>query len=102
MATIGNTFKKENTETRDAFFTKSEKEHFEELLKDSAEKEKHEQFLLKGIDKLRAKAEELISRVDAGEFNEEQMQKVENTIAHCLAAVEDLERVLDLGKDLSL
>ena len=45
---------------------------------------------------LHTRAINLINRVEAGEFNEEQMVKVEHMIAHYLAAIEDLERVLEL------
>lgn len=67
-----------------------------ELLKDPKERDLHAKLLKKDVATLYRKATELITRVELGEFNEEQMVEAEYRITHLLAAIEDLEKVLDL------
>ena len=62
---------------------------------DREERSLHCDLLRKKADELYAKAMDLIQRVDAGEFNEEKMMRVERVIAHCLAAIDDIELTLE-------
>jgi len=93
MSSIGNNVDGKKSHVRDSFFDSDEKEYFKALLKKPEEMKLHCQLLRKNVDKLYKKACDLISRVEQGEFNEEEMAQVEYIIAHCLAAIEDAELV---------
>ena len=45
---------------------------------------------------------DLIKRVELGEFNDEQLEKVEYAIAHYLSGIEDLHQELILEKTFEL
>ena len=93
MSTKGNNTSAKKAHVRDSFFDSGEKEFFTKLLKDPEERTLHSELLREDVEKLYKKACKLINRVEKGEFNEEQMIKVERIIAHCLAAIEDVELV---------
>ncbi len=96
MGTMGNNEDGNKSLVRDSFFTEGEKEYFEELMKKPEEKKIHNALTKENVQDLFDMAMELINRVEAGEFDEKQMEKVERLIAHLLAAIEDLQRVLEL------
>ena len=96
MATIGNNFSKKREHVRESFFDSDEKEFAEELLKDPKEKNLHNKLLQEDVEKLYKKACDLISRVERGEIPESKIEEIEKTIVHCLMAIEDIERVLEL------
>ena len=96
MGLQGNNVNKKYSEVRDAFFSESEMKYFTKLLQDSSEMEIHANLLTKKVELLYEKSKKLITRVEEGAFNEEQMANVEYKIAHYLGAIEDLEKVLEL------
>lgn len=96
MATQGNNVSGKYAELRDSFFSDSEKEYFAKIMKNPKDRAIHAKLLRKKADWLYKKAMGLITRVENGEFNEEQMARVEYMIAHYLAAIEDFEKVLEL------
>lgn len=96
MAIKGNNSNQQYSFVRDSFFSESEKKFFTKLLEDPTEMKIHSKLLTQKVELLYKKAVKLISRVEAGEFNEKQMANVEYMIAHYLAAIEDFERVLEL------
>ena len=102
MATLGNNVNPKYENTRKSFFSESEQEYFKKLLKDPKERAIHAKLLRQRAELLHEKAMGLINRVEAGEFNEEQMAKVEYEVSHYLAAIEDLERVLEQAESLKL
>ena len=95
MGTMGNNTNQNATELRETFFDSAEKEYFEKLLKNPEERALHCKLLREQSKKLYERALGLIERVEVGEFNEEKMAEVEYTIAHCLAAIEDIQLVLE-------
>lgn len=96
MATGGNNSNMKATELRESFFaSEEEREYFTKLMQDPKERKIHADLLAKSAKELYEKAISLIQRVESGEFNEEQMATVEYTIAHCLAAIEDIYMVLE-------
>jgi len=102
MSTIGNNISGEKSHVRDSFFDSKEEQYFKKLLSDPKERRLHSKLLKENVDKLYAKACNLIDRVEQGEFTEEEMVNVERAIAHCLAAIEDCEKVLEKELDLCL
>ncbi len=60
----------------------------------------HAKMLEEKAETLYKKAMDLIKRVELGEFNDEQMEKVEYAISHYLAGIEDLHQELILEKTL--
>lgn len=90
MATIGNNVSSEYANVRDAFFTPGEIENFEKIMKDPENFKFHNKLIKQNVHVMYAKAMDLIERVERGEFNENQMERVERLIAHCLASIEDL------------
>ncbi len=97
MATVGNNMDGKKSHVRDSFFSsKGEKEYFEKLMQDPKERSIHAKALRMNADTLYKKAMDLINRVEAGEFNEEQMAKVEYMISHYLAGIDDLHKELIL------
>ena len=94
MATEGNNMNKEIAETREAFFSEGEIDYFRRLLKSPAERLIHYKLVNKKATELHEKAMDLIERAEAGQFNEEEMFKIEYLISHYLGAIEDLHRVL--------
>lgn len=97
MATVGNNANLEYGYLRESFFTDEEKEHFIKLMQDDKERIVHGNMLAESPDKLYEKAMKLIERVENGEFNEDEMKKVERKISHLLAGIEDvhLECILE-------
>ena len=93
---ITNTNKRYN-EIKKAFFTDGEIKHFEQIMKNPKEQKTHDKLLNKKPSLLYAKAMSLITRVELGEFNEEQMEIVEKYIAHYLSAIEDMQKVLEMS-----
>lgn len=81
---------------KEAFFTKGEKKQFKEVMENPEDQQIHADLLKVDAEKLYKKAMKLIDRVESGEFNEEQMVKVEYMIAHLLAAISDFELELTL------
>lgn len=94
MATEGNNMNKEIAETREAFFSEGEIEYFRRLLKNPPERLIHYKLVNKRASDLHRMAMELIEMAEAGQFNEEEMFKIEYLISHYLGAIEDLHRVL--------
>lgn len=94
MATEGNNMNKEIAETRDAFFSEGEIDYFRRLLKSPAERLIHYKLVNKKASELHETAMDLIERAEAGQFNEEEMFKIEYLISHYLGAIEDLHRIL--------
>lgn len=90
MATVGNNNNGEYSHLRDSFFTKGEEEQFKQRMQEPKEQIIHHSLLKQNVDKLYEKAMDLVQRVEQGEFNEEEMEKVERAIAHYLAAIDDL------------
>lgn len=96
MATGGNNSNMNATELRESFFaSEEEREYFERLMQDPEERKVHAKLLSKSAKELYEKALSLIQRVETGEFSAEEMAGVEYTIAHCLAAIEDIYMVLE-------
>ena len=102
MATIGNNASGKAAFLRDSFFDSAEQQYLEELMECRGERELHHQLLHEHADKLYKKACDLIVRVELGEFNEEQMEKVEYVISHYLAGIEDLHQEMILEKTMEL
>lgn len=102
MSTIGNNGNLKFSQTRDSFFTDSEKEFFTKLLENPKERFIHTQLLRQKVESLYERALNLLNRVESGEFNEEQMAKVEHLIAHYLGTIQDFEKVLELELTPSL
>lgn len=94
MATEGNNMNKEIAETRDAFFSEGERDYFRRLIKSPAERLIHYKLVNKRASDLHRMAMDLIERAEAGQFNEEEMFKIEYLISHYLGAIEDLHKVL--------
>ena len=101
MAIVGNNTNSEYANLRDSFFTEEEKKQFNKVMKDEKDQKIHAEMLEKKASLLYKKAMQLINRVEAGEFNEKQMKKVEYVISHLLAGIEDLhkELILELTMD---
>lgn len=100
MATIGNNTSAEYARVRDIFFgSEGERKNFENLMQNPNEREIHTELLKKSADELYERAMNLINRVEYGEFNQEQMERVERAIAHCLAAIEDVQLALVKSED---
>ena len=93
MASEGNNANGKYAHLRDSFFTETEKEHFDNLLKNSEEKRTHEDMLKEKNDNKYRDAISLIERAEAGEFNEEEMETAEHMISHLLAGIVDLQKV---------
>ncbi len=104
MSTIGNNTDGRASNLRDAFFTKGEKEYYSKLMQNPGERKVRAKMMSKDVKVLYKKAQELMTRVEAGEFDETQMAKAEYYLAHILSAIEDLEQILILEKtpDLTL
>ncbi len=102
MGTIGNNADGNIGYVRDSFFTEGEQDYFEKLMRNPDERRIHFKLARKNAQELFDKAMELIDRVEAGEFNEEQMQKAERAIVHLLAGIEDLQKVLELEREIEL
>lgn len=99
MATIGNNQNPDASYMRDSFFdSEEEKEFFKELLKDPKERKIHERLEEKDAQKLFKKAKEIHANVEQGLYNEEEMEEAEYLLAHLLAAIKDLELVLELER----
>lgn len=62
----------------------------------------HAKMLEEEAKTLYKKAKCLIKRVELGEFNDEQMEKVEYAISQYLAGIQDLRQELILEKTLEL
>lgn len=100
METIGNNTSAEYARVRDVFFgSEGERKNFENLMQNPNEREIHTELLKKSADKLYEMAMDLINRVECGEFNQEQMERVEREIAHYLAAIEDVQLALVKSED---
>ena len=95
MATVGNNDNQKYADLRDSFFSESEREHFNEVMKNPEERAIHAEMLKQKASELYRKAMDLIVRVERGEFNDEQMEKVEYQIAHYLAGIVDFEKTLE-------
>ena len=98
MATVGNNFKAEYANSRDAFFCEVEKAYFEELMQNPKERKINNRFKQHEAEKLHREAKKLIERVENGEFKDDQMEVIEYCIAQLLGGVEDahLEKVKEL------
>ena len=96
MASIGNNTGGKIAHVRDSYFDSGEKEYLTQLLKDPAQMALHKKLLREDASRLYHEATRLMQAVEEGKFNEEQMAEAEFRITHLLAAIEDLERVLEL------
>ena len=92
MSSIGNNYLRTFSETRDSFFTSEERAFYDELMRNPAEKREHEELKMERVEKLHAKAMELINRVETGEFGEDGMERIEYYLVHLLGAIEDIEK----------
>ena len=102
MATVGNNTSAKHEQLREAFFTEGEKEQFKKVMSNPKDQRIHSKILEEKAETLYKKAMDLIKRVELGEFNDEQMEKVEYAISHYLAGIEDLHQELILEKTLEL
>lgn len=91
MSSTGNNIDKEYADLRDAFLTPGEEAYLEKLMQDPNERHIHSRLLRKRASELYNTAKSLIDKVENGEFNDRQMQRVEYVILHCLKAIDDLE-----------
>lgn len=89
MATIGNNFKAEYANTREAFFCDGEIDFFNKLMQNPEERKINNCLKQYKAEKLHREAKKLIERVENGEFNDEQMECVEYCIAQLLGGVQD-------------
>ena len=93
MSTIGNNGNQKAAFLRDTFFDSAEQQYLEELMQYRSERELHRKLLLQHAEKLYKKACELITRVELGEFNDEEMESVEKVIDN------NIERTFKLFSD---
>lgn len=96
MSSTGNNTSGKIAHVRDSYFDSGELDYLVELLKDPKEMAIHSKLLHYKVEILYKKAKELMTKVELGEFNEEQMAKAEYQITHLLGAIEDLEKTLEL------
>ena len=91
MATVGNTSNIEYILARDSFFDSDEKEFFEKLFKSDLDiRLMHTDLSKKRAESLYAKAMDLITRAEGGEFDEETMEIIEVKVGLLLSALEEL------------
>ena len=95
MASSGNNIRGDIAHIRDSYFDSGEKEYLEELLQDPEEMEIHEELMKRDARELCEAAERIMQAVEEGRFDEKQMIKAERKITHLLAAIKDLEMVLE-------
>ena len=60
------------------------------------ERDIHEDLTKKHAGHLYKRAKSLIKKVEAGKVSEEELEKVEYKIVHYLAAIEDLQKALEI------
>ena len=73
------------------FLTSKEKSYFLELLKNPAERNIH--LLLRDINAefLFEKAQDIISQIEIGAYNQQQLQVAQYKLIHCLAAIGEVQ-----------
>ena len=90
MGKYGNNSSREYELLREAFFTDSEKQQYEKVMEDPKEREINTRLQNKQAIELYKKATLLIEMAEKGLLDEEEMERAEYIIAHCLAALDDV------------
>ena len=93
---------------KEAFFTPGEMTRWEEIKKDSDQWDVHQTLIRYPFEELLTRAYDVIDSVNAGKYDDKQMEYAENSILHYLAAMNEISKqkqsrlVFDFGDESTM